>query len=85
MLELPICEKTSLKSFIKVLRTYGLDQQRPSNIKRLKNSRLKTQVLVDQQEQTLELRITKEEPLELDHEVAHTRLTKEERQVHDHH
>jgi hypothetical protein len=39
MLELPICEKTYFKSFIKVLRTYGLDQHRLSNIKGLENSR----------------------------------------------
>ncbi len=29
MLELPICERANLKSFIKVLRAYGQDQQRP--------------------------------------------------------
>jgi hypothetical protein len=84
MIEFPICEKASLKSFIKVLRTYGLNQQRPSNIEGLDNSRWKTWVLVDQQEQTLQLRISKEEPLELDHEVAHTKLAKEELQEHDH-
>jgi len=62
MLELLICEKTSFQSFIKVLKAYGLHQQRPSNTKGLNNSRLETQVLVDQQEQTLQLTIVKEEP-----------------------
>ncbi len=41
MLELLICEKRNFKSFIKVLKAYGLHQHRPSNTKRLKNSRLK--------------------------------------------
>ncbi len=48
MLKLLICERTNFKSFIKVFKAYGLDQQRPNNIKGLKNSRLETQVLVDQ-------------------------------------
>jgi hypothetical protein len=61
MLKLLICEKMNFKSFIKVLKTYGLHQQRPSNTKGLKNSRLKTQVLVDQQEQILQHTIIKEE------------------------
>jgi hypothetical protein len=62
MVKLLICEKRSFKSFIKVLKAYGLHQQRPSNTKGLQNSRLKTQVLVVQQEQTLQLTIVKEEP-----------------------
>jgi hypothetical protein len=62
MLQLLICEKTNFKPFIKVLKAYGLHQQRPSNTKGLKNSRLETQVLVDQQEQTLQLTIVKKEP-----------------------
>jgi hypothetical protein len=62
MLELLICEKTSFKSFIKVLKAYGLHQHRPNNTKGLKNSRLKTQVLVDKKEQTLQLTIVKKEP-----------------------
>ncbi len=33
MLKLPICERTSLKLFIKVLRAYGEDQQRPKTQK----------------------------------------------------
>jgi hypothetical protein len=32
MLELPNCDKESLKSFINILKAYGLDQQRESNI-----------------------------------------------------
>jgi hypothetical protein len=54
MLKLPICERTNLKSFIKVLRAYGLDQQRSNNIEGLvESTRLKTQVLANQQKQTL--------------------------------
>jgi hypothetical protein len=41
MSKLPICERVSIKSFIKVLRAYGLDQQRPSNIEGLKNFKSK--------------------------------------------
>jgi len=44
------------------VKAYGLHQHRPNNTKGLNNSRLKTQVLVDQQEQTLQLTIVKEEP-----------------------
>jgi hypothetical protein len=62
MLKLLICEKTSFKPFIKVLKAYGLHQQKPSNTKGLKNFRLKTQVLVDKKKQTLQLTIVKEEP-----------------------
>jgi hypothetical protein len=39
MSKLPICEKVNFKSFIKVLKAYGLDQQRPSNIEGFKNSK----------------------------------------------
>jgi hypothetical protein len=60
MLEFLICEKTNFKSFIKVLKAYGLHQQRPSKTKALRNFRLKTQILVDPQEQNLQLTIVKE-------------------------
>ncbi len=84
MWKLPICERTNLKSFIKVLKTYGLNQKMPTNKKGVTNSRLETQVLVYQREQTLQLTIAKKEVLQLDQETAHTRLTKEEVQEHDH-
>ncbi len=84
MSKLPICERVSLKSFIKGLRAYRLNQQRPSNIDGLENFKVETQVLVDQQEQTLQLKVIKEESLELNYETAHTRLAKEELQEHDH-
>jgi len=49
MSKLPICERTNLKSFINVLRAYGLDQHKSNNIEGLiKSSRLKTQVLANQ-------------------------------------
>jgi hypothetical protein len=48
------------------LKAYGLDQQRPSNIEGLKNSKVETQVLVDRQEQMLQLKVAKEKSLELD-------------------
>jgi hypothetical protein len=32
MLELPNCERDSLKSFINILRAYGQDQQRENNV-----------------------------------------------------
>jgi hypothetical protein len=64
MSKLPICEKVNLKSFIEVLKAYGLDQQRPSNIEGLKNSKVETQVLVDQQKQMLQLKVAKKKSLD---------------------
>jgi hypothetical protein len=40
MSKLPNCEKDSLKSFINILKSYGLDQQRASNIGIAENIRL---------------------------------------------
>ncbi len=51
MLELPNCERDSLKPFINILRTYGLDQQWESNIGVVENSRLEIEVLAHQLEQ----------------------------------
>jgi hypothetical protein len=42
ILELPSCEKDSLKSFINILKAYGLDQQRPSNIGVVESCKSKT-------------------------------------------
>ncbi len=65
------------------MKAYGLDQQRPSNIG-IESSKLETQVLAYQYEQTLQLIIVKEEPQELDQEIAHTKLAKKELQKFDH-
>jgi hypothetical protein len=60
MLELPSCERNSFKSFINILRTYGLDHQRSSNIERVESCRSKTQVaLTNHQEQGRRLKIAK--------------------------
>jgi hypothetical protein len=42
MLELPNCERDSLRSFINKLKPYGLNQQKASNIGVVKNVRSKT-------------------------------------------
>jgi hypothetical protein len=61
MLEFPNCEKDSLKFFINILRSYGLDQQWESNIRILEISRLKTKVLAYQPKQGGHRKIAKEE------------------------
>ncbi len=81
MSKLLICER---KSFIKILKAYGLNQYKPNNIKRIKSSTSKTQVLVNQQKQTLQLKVTKEEYQELNQETTHIRLAKEKLQELDH-
>jgi hypothetical protein len=58
MSKLSNCERESLKSFINILKTYGLDQQRESNIGVVENFRLKTKFLAY-------LRVTKKELQEL--------------------
>jgi hypothetical protein len=42
MSQLPNCEKDYLKSFINILKAYGLDQQKESNIGVVESSRLET-------------------------------------------
>ncbi len=42
MSKLSICDRANFKSFIKVLRAYGLDQQKSRNIKGLENYKSKT-------------------------------------------
>jgi len=61
MSELPNCKKDSLKSFINILRTYGMDWQRESNIGVVKNSRSKIEILAYQPKQGRHLRVAKEE------------------------
>jgi hypothetical protein len=79
MLELLSCERNNFKSFINILKTYRVDQQRSSNIEIIKNCTSKTQVvLVDQEEQNGHLRIAKEEPQKVDQQNPNTKLTKEE-------
>jgi hypothetical protein len=48
MLELPNCERDSLKSFINILRAYGLDQQKESNIRIVNSFRLEIEILAYQ-------------------------------------
>jgi hypothetical protein len=82
MSKLPNCEKDSLKSFINILRAYGLDQQRESNIGVVENSRSKAKVLSYQLEQGGHLRIAKEElqELEVNQQILHSRITIEDLQ-----
>jgi hypothetical protein len=61
MSKLPNCERDSLKSFISILRAYGLDQQKESNIGVVENSKSKTKVLTYQPKQGARLRVAKEE------------------------
>jgi hypothetical protein len=60
MSKLPNCEKDSLKSFINILRAYGLDQQRESNIGVVKNSRSEIKILAYQPKQGGHLEVNKE-------------------------
>jgi hypothetical protein len=48
MLELPNCERDSLKSFINILRAYGLDQQKENNIRIVNSFRLEIEILAYQ-------------------------------------
>jgi hypothetical protein len=60
MLELPSCERNSIKYFINILRAYGLNHQRSSNIERVESCRSKTQVvLANQRKQGRHLKIAK--------------------------
>jgi hypothetical protein len=59
MSKLPNCEKDSLKSFINILKAYGLDQQR-------KSFRLQIKVLTYQPKQGGHLRVAKRELQELE-------------------
>jgi len=61
MSELPNCERDSLKSFINILRAYGLDQQWENNIKVVESSISKTEVLAYQPKQGGHLKVAKEE------------------------
>jgi hypothetical protein len=60
MLELPNYERDSLKSFINILRSCGLDQQKPSNTGIAKSVRSETQVLAYQPKQGGHFIIAKE-------------------------
>jgi hypothetical protein len=80
MSKLPNCEKDSLKSFINILRSYGLDQQRVSNIVVAKNVRSETQVLTYHLEQGGHFTIAKEElqALKVDQQNLDITITKED-------
>jgi hypothetical protein len=65
MPEFPNCERNNLKSFINILKAYGLDQQRESNIEVVENSILETKVLAYQLEYGGHLRVAKKELREL--------------------
>ncbi len=85
LLKVPNYEKNSLKFFINILKTYGLNQQRANNIKGIVEScRSKTQVLTYQQEQKGQLRIAKEKPQEIDQQNPNTKLAKQELQELEH-
>jgi hypothetical protein len=54
-------EKDSLKSFFNILKAYGLNKQRESNIGVVKKSKSETKVLTYQPKQGGHLRVVKEE------------------------
>jgi hypothetical protein len=60
MSELPSCGRDSLKSFINILRSCGLHQQRASNIGVTNSVRSETQILTYQLEQGGHFSIAKE-------------------------
>jgi hypothetical protein len=74
MLKFPNCERNSLKSFVNILRTYGLDQQRESNIRVVESSKLETKVLTYQLEQGRHLRVAKEKLQELKVDQPYAKL-----------
>jgi hypothetical protein len=80
MLELPNCEKDSLKSFINILKAYGFDHQKESNIGIIKSFKSKIKVLTYQLEQGGHLKIAKEElqELEVDQQNLNNRVTKKD-------
>ncbi len=61
-----IMKKDFQKSFINILRAYGLDQEREINIRVVESSRSKTKVLAYQLKQGGHIRIAKEELQELE-------------------
>ncbi len=63
-----------MKSFINILRTYGLDQQRESNIRVVESSRLETEVLAYQLEQGGHLKVAKEKLQELEVDQPYAKL-----------
>jgi hypothetical protein len=86
MLELPNCERDSLKFFINILRTYGLNQQRESKIGVIENFRLETKVLTYQPEQGGYFRVAKEElqELKVDQQNLNSRVAIEDLQQLEH-
>jgi hypothetical protein len=80
--ELPNCEKDSLKSFINILKAYGLDQQRENNIGVVESFKLETKVLAYQLEQGGHIRVAKKElqELEVDKHNLNNRATIEDLQ-----
>jgi len=66
MLQLPSSDD-NLKSFFKILKAYGLDQQQACNKVRLKNHRSKIKVILkDLEEQGINLGVVKHEPQEIE-------------------
>jgi hypothetical protein len=86
MLKLPNCERVSLKFFINVLKTYGLDQQRESKIGVIESFRLETKVFAYQPEQGGYLRVAKEElqELKVDQQNLNSRVAIEDLQQLEH-
>ncbi len=79
MWELPNYKKDSLKSFINILKAYGLDQQR-------KSFRLQIEVLAYQPKQGGHLRVAKKElqELEVDMQNLNSKVAKEDLQQLEH-
>jgi len=82
MSKLPNCERDNLKSFINILRAYGLNQQKENNIGVVKSSRSEKEVLTYQPKQGRHLRIAKEElqKLKVDLQNLNSRLAKKKLQ-----
>jgi hypothetical protein len=86
MSKLPNCERDSLKSFIHILRAYGLDYQRESNIGVVENSRSKIEILAYQSKQGGHFRVAKEElqKLKVDQHNLNSRVAIEDLQQLEH-
>jgi hypothetical protein len=84
MLELPSSD-SSLKSFIIILRKYGLDQQHVGNKVGLYKHRSKTKVVLrDLEEQVVNLGVVKHEPQDVEEQKVNIIIAREEEEELEH-
>ncbi len=78
MLELPSSDN-SLRSFIMILKAYGLNQQQACNKARLEKHRSKTKVVLgDLEGQGINLKVLKHEPKEVEKQKVDIIVAREE-------